>query len=53
MIENRAFSILFITKKKGLCMEVFWNPNTKCTESPQSSISTHPFSNVPSFLNIS
>ena len=55
MIENRAFSILFITKKKKkrLCMEIFWNPNTKCTESPQSSISTYPFSNVPSFLNIS
>ena len=23
-------------------MELSWNPNTKCTEKPQSSVSTHP-----------
>ena len=34
-------------------MEFSWNPNTKCTEKPQSSISTHPFSDVPSFSKIS
>ena len=34
-------------------MEFSWNPNPKCTEKPQSSISTHPFSNIPSFSKIS
>ena len=34
-------------------MEFSWNPNTKCTEKPQSSISTHPFSDVPYFSKIS
>ena len=34
-------------------MELSWNPNTKCTEKPQSSISTHPFSDVSSFSIIS
>ena len=29
------------------------NPNTRCTEKPQSSISMHPFSDVPSFSKIS
>ena len=35
-------------------MEFSSNPNTKCTENPQSSISTHPFSDVPSqkYLNL-
>ena len=28
-------------------MEFSWNPGTKCTEKPQSSISTHLFSDVP------
>ena len=27
-------------------MEFSWNPNTKCTEVPQPSISTHHFSDV-------
>ena len=30
-----------------------WNPNTKCTEKPQSSISTHIFFDVSSFSKIS
>ena len=30
-------------------MEFSWNPNTNCTEKPQSSSSTHPFSDVPLF----
>ena len=34
-------------------MEFSWNPNTKCTEVPQSSIWTHTFSDVPSFSKIS
>ena len=34
-------------------MEFSWNPNTKCTEKPQSSISMHPFSDVPFFSKIS
>ena len=29
-------------------MEFSWNPNTRCAEKPQSSISTHPFSDAPS-----
>ena len=33
-------------------MEFSWNPNTKYTEKPQSPISTHPFSDVPSFSKI-
>ena len=34
-------------------MEFSWNPNTKRTEKPQSSISMHPFLDVPSFSKIS
>ena len=34
-------------------MEFSWNPNTKYTEKPQSSISAHSFSDVPSFSKIS
>ena len=39
--------------KERLCLVFSWNPNTKCKELPQSSISTHPFSYVPSFSRIS
>ena len=31
------------------CMEPFRNLNTKSTEVPQSSVLTHPFSDVPLF----
>ena len=31
-------------------MELSWNPNTKCTEKAQFSISTHPFFDALSFL---
>ena len=34
-------------------MELYWNPNTKCKEKPQSSISTNPFYGVTSFPKIS
>ena len=34
-------------------MEFSWSHNAKCKEVPQSSISTHPFSDVPSFSKIS
>ena len=33
-------------------MEFSWNPNTKCTEKSQFSISMHPSSDVPSFSEI-
>ena len=60
MKENGAFRILLISKKKKiikkidrLCMEFSWSHNTKCTEVPQPSTSTQPFSDVPSFSKIS
>ena len=57
MKENIAFRILLLTKKNKkadrFCKELSLNPNTKCTEVPQSSISTHPFFDVPSFSKIS
>ena len=34
-------------------MEIFLNPNTKCTEVPQSSITMHLFFGVSSFQKIS
>ena len=34
-------------------MEFSWNANTNCKEKPQSSISTHPLSDAPSFSKIS
>ena len=34
-------------------MEFSWNPDTSCKEKLQSSISTHPFSDVPSFSQFS
>ena len=34
-------------------MELSWNPNEKCTEKPQSSISAHFFHDVYSFSKIS
>ena len=33
-------------------MEFSWNPDTKCTKVPQSSFSTHRFSDVLSFSKI-
>ena len=48
MKENKAFRIPFITKKQlksrqALHRIFLENTNTKYTEVPQSSISTHPF----------
>ena len=47
-VKQRSNSFCY---KKGdrLCVEFSWNPNTKCTEVSQSSISTHPFLIFPFF----